>query len=403
MELRPDMTIGQRLAVARRYTGLTQEALAERAGVNVDTIRKLEQGQRQSARVSTANALATALGITTTELLLGVVPQVERGDDPQLLAIRRALVPAGDWLPAVDVEGEDAPPDIEALRESVADAWSSYHGGDFATLGRTVPDLLTEARVAVRENTNSRAAAASAVLAKTSQLAAHVLVQHGQEDLALLGLDRAAAAARDSDDAMLPAMITNSVSWIFLRTGRLDDSEQVATRAADTIEPKFRSDRHQVSVYGGLLLSGMTAAARAERYDTARELLRVAQAAAQMVGDSTDRWTSVFGPTSVSMQAVQLETTAGEWGKALELARRVPMAAQTPESWRARFMLDVAHAQTETHRDTAAVETLQTIRRLAPGWLRQHGLARAVVRELMMRPTRPRGVVAMADFVGVPH
>jgi len=56
MGLRPDMTIGDRLKVARRHAGQTQEQLAEHSGVNVDTIRKLEQGQRQSARVSTMNA-----------------------------------------------------------------------------------------------------------------------------------------------------------------------------------------------------------------------------------------------------------------------------------------------------------------------------------------------------------
>jgi transcriptional regulator with XRE-family HTH domain len=102
VDLRSDMTIGERLAVARRYAKLTQEELAERSEVHVDTIQKLEQNRRQGAR-----------------------------------------------------------------------------------------------RVAVREHTNGRGAAASAVLAKTSQLAAHVLVQHGQEDLALLGLDRAGAAAAE--------------------------------------------------------------------------------------------------------------------------------------------------------------------------------------------------------------
>jgi transcriptional regulator with XRE-family HTH domain len=403
MDLRPEMSIGERIKVARRFADLTQEQLAERAGVNVDTIRKLEQGTRQSARISTINALAHALGVETTALLLGVASEEER-DNPQMLALRRALIPVDDFLPSVDDTEEDSPPDVAQLRESVSDAWGSYHGGDFATLGQTVPRLLVEARVAVREHTGGAAAEANAVLVKAAQLGAHVLARGRMEDLALHGLDRARTAAGHAGDPLLGAMLSNSVSWIMMRTGRLDDSEQVATRTADGIEPRFRSSTSgHVAVYGGLLLSAATAAGRHRRYDTARELLRVAQAAAQMVGDSTDRWTSVFGPTSVAMQAVQLETAAGEWGRALELAARVPLTGKTPDSWKAWFLSDVAYAQAQTYRDGEAVETLRTVRRIAPTWLRRSGLAKVVVKELLGRPRPPRGVTALASFVGVAH
>lgn len=199
-------------------------------------------------------------------------------------------------------------------------------------------------------------------------------------------------------------MMGNSVSWIFLRTGRPDDSQRVALATADSIEPTFQnSPPVQVAAYGGLLLSAMTAAARHERYDTARDLLTVARAAAERMGDSTDRWTTVFGPTAVAMQAVSVETAAGEWGRGLDAARRVPMTGRTPTSWTVRFLLDVAHAQVETCRDAAAMDTLRTVRRLAPEWMRRHGLARAMVRDLLLRPRRPRGAVTMADFLGVAH
>jgi hypothetical protein len=229
------------------------------------------------------------------------------------------------------------------------------------------------------------------------------MVQNQMEELALLGLDQALAAARPSGDPLLPAMITNSVVWVFLRTGRLDDSERVAIAASDDIEPTFRkSPPHHVAVYGGLLLSAATAAARRKRFDISRDLIGVAQAAALRIGeDSTDRWTTVFGPTSVAMQAVSVEAAAGDWPRALQLAAHVPLAGQIPTSWKVRFLLDVAHAQTETRRDSAAVDTLRTVRRLAPGWMQRHGLATAVVRELLARNHRPAGVTTLADFLGV--
>ncbi|GAA0954859.1 helix-turn-helix domain-containing protein [Nonomuraea longicatena] len=362
MELRPDMTIGERLKVARRsIDGLTQEILAERSGVNLDTICKLEQNQRQSARISTINSLARALDLDTPALLLGVVSEGS-SKDPRVLAIRRALVPVTDFASSAETDSEDAPPDVTALRRSVSDAWTTYHEGDMSTLGEVLPGLLTEARTAVHEHRNGTALRAQGVLSKTMQLGAHVMARSGMEDLALLGLDRAQQAARESNDPLLPAMIANSVSWIFMRTGRLDDSEHVALATADGIEPKFRtSTPNEIAVYGGLLLSGMTAAARNERFDTARDLLNVARAAAHRTGeDSNNRWTSVFGPTAVAMQAVAVESAAGEWGAALQLAQHIPLTGQVPDSWKSWFLLDVAHAQMRTYRDSSSVETLRT-------------------------------------------
>ncbi|GHH67104.1 hypothetical protein GCM10017673_13730 [Streptosporangium violaceochromogenes] len=405
MELRPDMTIGERLRVTRRsINGLTQELLAERSGVNVDTIRKLEQNQRQSARISTINSLARALDLDTTALLLGIVSE-EGGKNPEITAIRRALVPATDFIPSAETDTEDAPPDVSALRRSVSDAWTTYHEGDMATLGTVLPQLLAEARTAVREHTNGTALRARGVLVKTMQLSAHVLARSGMEDLALLSLDRAQHVARKSNDPLLPAMIANSVSWIFMRTGRLEDSEHVALATADGIEPKLRtSSRDEIAVYGGLLLSGMSAAARNRRFDTARDLLSVARAAAQRSGeDSSNRWTSVFGPTAVAMQAVAVESAAGEWGTALRLAQRIPLTGKVPDSWKAWFLLDVAYAQAQTYRDSDSVETLRTLRGIAPAWLKRSGLSGVVIRELLARPRRPRGVVALADFAGVAH
>ena len=56
MDLRSDMSIGDRVKVARRYRGLSQEQLAEQAGINVDTVRKdLALFGLERARVAAAN------------------------------------------------------------------------------------------------------------------------------------------------------------------------------------------------------------------------------------------------------------------------------------------------------------------------------------------------------------
>lgn len=56
------MTFGEKLHKLREQTGLTQEQLAERSGVNLWTLRGYEQGRREPSW-KVALALAAALGV----------------------------------------------------------------------------------------------------------------------------------------------------------------------------------------------------------------------------------------------------------------------------------------------------------------------------------------------------
>ncbi|RJQ66490.1 XRE family transcriptional regulator [Pseudonocardiaceae bacterium YIM PH 21723] len=60
-------TFGELLRQGRRRAGLTQEELAERAGVSARTIRSLESGRHRDPRLSTARELAAALCRTADE------------------------------------------------------------------------------------------------------------------------------------------------------------------------------------------------------------------------------------------------------------------------------------------------------------------------------------------------
>src|SRR5215204_1442680 len=60
-------TFGDLLRCHRRARAMTQEALAERAGVSVRAISDLERGERTHPYRETANLLADALGLTGRE------------------------------------------------------------------------------------------------------------------------------------------------------------------------------------------------------------------------------------------------------------------------------------------------------------------------------------------------
>ena len=62
-------TIGYQLRRLRRLRGLTQEDLADRADVSRDLVAKLEQGRRQTARISSLASLAGALDVELSTLV----------------------------------------------------------------------------------------------------------------------------------------------------------------------------------------------------------------------------------------------------------------------------------------------------------------------------------------------
>ncbi len=64
---------GSLVAAHRRRVGLTQEALAEKAGVSVDMISKIETGAT-GARFPVIERLAAVLGVDPAELFTTEIP-----------------------------------------------------------------------------------------------------------------------------------------------------------------------------------------------------------------------------------------------------------------------------------------------------------------------------------------
>src|SRR3954454_23999729 len=62
-----DGTFGARLRRAREAAGLSQEELAERAGVSPNTVGDLERGEHRRPYPATVRALADALALTDAE------------------------------------------------------------------------------------------------------------------------------------------------------------------------------------------------------------------------------------------------------------------------------------------------------------------------------------------------
>ena len=67
---------GQRVKKLREQRGLTQQQLADRAGLTNDTISNYERGRRTDPPVSVVYAVANALDVTVDDLLADPDPEV---------------------------------------------------------------------------------------------------------------------------------------------------------------------------------------------------------------------------------------------------------------------------------------------------------------------------------------
>jgi len=379
-----ESTIGSRLRAARRERGLTQEQLAARSGVSLELIGKLEQGKRETARITTLTKLANSLGVSLSSLL-GRRERLERGASEGVLAVRDTLLSVAD-LPGIDATADTGEPTpLSVLDAAVRRGWDLYWDGRLADLAAMLPGLVGEARLA-RDRGGPEAARP---LAQAYQLAADLMVHMGSDDLAMVAAERALRAAADGNDELQYATLFGTASWVLLHQGRTAEAEKVARAAAERIEPRLSSATPEhLTVWGALLLSAAAPAATAARADDVETYIGLARSAAgRFDADRHDYWVS-FGPSQVAMQDCYTSSVLGRPGRAIKAAAGVRREHLLGISWGAHH-LDVAQAwASDGQHDAQAAQALAVACEVSPEWFRHQGLARSLTRELAERRTR---------------
>lgn len=384
--------LGERVALLRRRRGLTQEDLAERAGVSVELVRKLEQGRRRSVRLGTLHGLARALDVQTAVLFDAPSPMDAKDPGPGVVGIRRALTPVA----AADLEDVTT---VAGLGSSLRDGWGLHRRADHVTLAGVLPDLIDQARYLCGEQPGD---ASFRLAAEAYHLAAVLLIGVRAEDLALVAADRLQAAALRAGDEPSSARAADTWAWLYCRQARLDDAERAVLGAANEIEPRFATASPlALAMWCALLQRAIMVAARKDDGDRVADLLSLVHAAsARMGGNRDDAWT-MSGPTNAAMHEVRAAVEMGRPRDALRV--HVPMAESVPPAWQSRYLLDVAHAQYAIKRDADALVTLRRIERVTPGWLVYQGMAREIVRGMLSRPRTGAlpGVTRLAALMNV--
>jgi transcriptional regulator with XRE-family HTH domain len=397
--------LGENVARIRKARNLSQEELAAAAGVAVDTVARIERGERQTTRTSTLNKLANALAVEPSTLL-GILPPPHEPASNDVVDLRRALTASTDIPGLTDFSDLREIIPLAELGGSLSYAWHAYIAGRHTELLHTLPVLLADARRLIHESRGARREAAYAVLAGAYRMGAGTAGRFGMDDLAFIAADRALEAARRSDDPDIGvAVSTRYLAWVLIRQGRTAEAEQVAVRMAERVEPRMAdTDSRALGVFGNLLFNAASAALRADRADRADELLRVAQAAAVRSGHDEVTEAGIFGPHIAAIQGVDQAVRLGDPEEALRLAETVPPATgPMPAFWEAGHRIHLASAAAELRQERRALALLAQARDLAPDWVRYQPLGVAVMREIVDRATRRRNeeFAELAEHYGV--
>ncbi|HEY2763563.1 MAG TPA: helix-turn-helix transcriptional regulator [Pseudonocardiaceae bacterium] len=392
------LPLGENLARIRAARGFTQDELAKVSGVSVDTVSRLERGAHATARRSTVQALALALGVDPARLLGLAPPEQDTTGAEQLRRAVRALD-----LPDFAETAEVLP--LPELHDAASGAWSDYLGGRHTELLAGLPALMVDTRRAVHALADDHAAEAAGLLATSYRLAAGLSGRLGLVDLAAHAAHRALDTARFTTRPELDeAAALRYLAWVLVRQGDLAEAERIAVRAAEWLDGGLlaRPDSDRIGVFGSLMFNAASAAARRGNAEHAEDLLRVASAAATRSGVDRIDETGVFGPRVAAMQAVDQAMRTGQPDRAVELASRVPDAVGTvPTFWEAGHRLHLAAACADLQRWGDVVEHLDAARSLAPQWSRVQPLGCAVVGQLVEnRGRRPDRVAELAEHYG---
>jgi transcriptional regulator with XRE-family HTH domain len=377
-DVRAESTIGERIRRLRNDVLMTQDDLAAAAEVSTDLIRKLEQGRRHTASISSLHRIAAALDVDLGELL-GRDHMPDAAPDAGVVALRRAVADVGDLLG--DVEGE--PLSLREAERSVTYLWGTYWSGKWDQLAGLIPQALRGLRATLHAADVTARPRVAEQLAWCYSVAASTLAHLHQPDAAFLAMRHALDLVGEGDDPLLAAVLKGSVSWHLLVSGRFDEAERVAARTAASIEPHGDVAPPALSVYGSVLVQVANAAARGGRNATARDFLALGREVAQRTGADRIDYEIPFGPSLVTMQTVDVAVVTEDYPAAIAAASEMPTNPGLPLASRCRHLTDRACAHANLGQEEQALALLLTAEGMSPDWIRHQTLARSVTRDLL--------------------
>lgn len=401
-----DTSVADRLIELRRKRGLTQEALAEAAGISVGVIRKVEQGG--TARIENYHRIGRVLGVRTVWFMTSETPTPRADDqrDPVLADIRSAVNPPAGMRGRLFPD-DDVPPNLELLGRAVESVAAHYQADRYDDVARLSPALVRSAHAHVDLLDGDDRAEAIRLRSDSLQLTARYLIQIREHDLSLIALRDALTDALAVGDQALAAACIGEQGWALLRQGRFDDVERLCADTADVLEPSklSKAPKSTVAAWGYILMRAGAAAVRNNRPGEAREFQQLAQSAGEIVGDEIATAGHMrFGRTTALMNGMQNELVGDRPDVALSMVDEIrPRQGQATENTQQRYALDQASAHLKLRNVERTTEIMMGLKGRAPTWFSQQQAARDITEDLLEQAKRMPSSEQreIAEFLGV--
>ncbi|WP_392962885.1 helix-turn-helix domain-containing protein [Streptomyces sp. LN245] len=405
-------TTGQRVKELRRAAGMSQADLATAMGRSESWVSQVERGVQPVERLAILQGLADALGASIRDVRPDAAPTpADRVDDPpvpesnDLDGLRVALTghPA---LGSLFDRGPSSPvPTLAEFRHRVDQAWEFVHASSFAALSDHLVKLLPDIEVAVRHAPAADQVELHSLRARSYQAAAASFTRQDQADAAWVAADRALQAAEMAGQPLEVVASLFRMAHAFMRQQHMDQAEQAAKSAVEVLDPRAEDaacPAEELSLLGAMnLVLSVINAREGNRPETHAHLERAEEIAARLGEDRND-FDTEFGPTNVKLHSVSTAVELGDAGLALEIAAQVDAGGLSAER-QSRFLLDVARAHSQRRHVGEATAALLEAETLAPEQIRDHHMAREIIRDLIQLAGRrvPESLRELADRCGV--
>ncbi|WP_280314467.1 helix-turn-helix domain-containing protein [Nocardia wallacei] len=379
--------IGQQVRQIRRRRGMTQQLLADRAGMSRGAIAKYENGERPVDSRRTLLALAGALGVTLGDLTgheQDRIDPVAAGFHTAVPEIEVALWTQGNITHTAPART------LDALASEAKRAAALRIACDYATLGPMLAPMLTDCYRHIRDGQPADRDRAWDVLSMVAHTTAAALKARGYGALSWTAAQEAENAARNIGGTAALAATAFARSQVLLsRPGSLPAALTYAEGTAAEIAPEACTVG-EIEGLGMLHLQASLVTA-AMGGDPEPHLTEAAETARRL--DDAPAGTSIlrnptFGPANVQLWRMSAAMERREPGQVLALAPTLSPDALPAEGRKAQYFVEIGRAHAMRRDYQQSLYALLRAEHTAPQQVRNMTHVREIVGHMMRMARR---------------
>jgi len=292
------------------------------------------------------------------------------------------------------------------LAARAADAWQLWHQSTEhrTDVGRILPRLVTDARIAARVAEDRDRRAANAVLADVYALVQHEIVWASETELTWTVADRAMTAAQDADTPVALGGAAWTLGMVQRSTCDTDGALSLALDAARLLERRREDSDEIAALYGALQLHAATTAARAGREGDAWRYWDIAKSTAERLADHYHHPWTMFGTSNVKLHAVSISADLSKSVEARGRAEDIDPEEIPSRERRGRLGVEIARSYHQRRDYTATLHWLEQAHQVSADSVRYSPTARQMTADVVDHGGKlvSRRARSLAGSIGLP-